>query len=164
MISEILDYVDSYDAVRAVLGVPAEELPDTVLSLDVYKYKLNLVLTGVTGTYPSGDPAGERDLVAIHEAIDSEDAMYGLIHLFSVYSVADTAANSLPMFAYKTKADGKSTLTRHSAESVYQDTRAAIKDALSGYVDDIRALFDETYTEADLITAVAPAVDIVTEG
>ncbi len=162
MIDDILDYIDSYDNARIVLGVPEEELTDAALGLIIFRNHLNSALLGITGTYPLLDANGDRSLIDIYADISDDDDMHGVIQSFAIYSVADCAAKSLPMFAYKTKADGKSTLTRHSSESVYEDTQVAIKNALSGLVGKIRTLFGETIEEIDLITAVAPDVDIVT--
>ncbi len=162
MIDDILDYIESYDEPRVVLGVPEEELTDEALGRIVFRNHLNNAMLGVTGTYPLLDANGDRSLIDIYADVSDDDPMKGLIQLFAIYSVADCAAGSLPMFAYKTKADGKSNLTRHSSESVYEDTQRVIKEALSGFVEKIRGLFGEAYGEIDLMTAVAPDVDIVT--
>lgn len=163
MISGILNYVNSYADVRAVLGVADEELSDETLGLMVYRNYLNNVLTGIYGTYPTETVEGVRDLTALFTALDNTDEMYGLIQLLSVYVVADCVAGNLPMIGVKTKTEGKSVITRHSPESVYQDTRKAIKENLGMYVASIKDLFDEDVTGSSFILAVGPTTDIVTE-
>lgn len=160
MISNILPYVNSYDDVRAVLGVPDEELEDKVLGLAIYRNTLGLALNRIVGEYPAD--AGDRTLIEIFEALDVADPMYIQIQMFSTYYVADTVAGNLPMIGVKTKADGKSTVTRHSAESTYLTTKAAIKDKLAQYALNIRELFTATPTETQELYAIAPTIDVVT--
>ena len=52
MIDDILDYVNTYDDVRALLGVPDDELHNATLALTVYRGHLSIALEAITGTYP----------------------------------------------------------------------------------------------------------------
>jgi len=162
MISDILDYIGSYDDIRALLGLPIDELNDDVLALTVYKNYLGLALNGITGTYPLLDPAGDRTLIEIFAAIEDTDPMYSVIQMFATYTVADCIAGNLPMIGIKTKTDGKSVVTRHSPESVYLHTINNIREGLSKYVGMIKDLFEVTVEEIDLMTTAAPVVDPVT--
>ncbi len=162
MISDILDYVESYDDVRAVLGLPSDELKDDVLALTIYKNYLGLALNSITGTYPLLDPAGDRTLIEIFAAIDDTDPMYSVIQMFSTYTVADCIAGNLPMIGVKTKSDGKSVATRHSPESVYLHTIATIKEELNKYITLIKELLEVTVDEIDLMTTAAPVIDPIT--
>lgn len=162
MISDILEYVETYADVRAVLGLPVDELKDEVLALLVYRNYLGLALTDITGTYPLLDPAGERTLIDIFAAIETTDPMYSAIQMFSVYTVADCVAGNLPMIGVKTKSDGKSVVTRHSPESVYMQTITSIREGLTKYNGLIKDLFGLEIDEIDLMVTAAPAVDPVT--
>jgi len=162
MIDDILDYVVSYDDIRAVLGVPEEELSDGVLALTVFRNHLGLALEGITGTYPLLDVNGDRDLTDIFTDIGETDQMYQVIQMYALYIVADCVANTLPMIGVKTKSEGKSVITRHSAESVYTSTQQTIKDAIRQYSGKIKDMFGETVDDIDTLTAVGPAVDVVT--
>lgn len=159
MIDDILPYVNSYDDVRAALGVPDEELKDAVLALALYRNTLGMALNSFTGEYPA--EAGDRTLLEIFADLDATDPMHVEIQMYSTYLVADTAAGALPMFGVKTKSDGKSVVTRHSAESTYMSTKKNIKEQLQKYVGNIRDLFTAELTESDLLVAVAPVVDPV---
>jgi hypothetical protein len=164
MITDILEYVTSYDDVRAVLGLPSDELNDETLGLKIYLNSLNIALTRVVGTYPT-DYGSTRTLVELYEALkdgDPLDEIVPIIQMYAIYSVANTVANTLPMIGVKTKSDGKSVVTRHSAESVYLDTHKSIKEALRTYSAMLRDKFGEGVTDVESLTVVTPALDVVT--
>ncbi len=160
MIADILPYIGSYDDVRALLGVPDDELYDETLALTLYKDHLTLVLSK-EGTYPSG--GSSQTLQEIFDGLTNSDKMYSAIRRYSTYAVADCVAGALPMIGVKTKTDGKSNITRHSAESVYQDTVKSIKIGLSGALKIIQDYLEEDAEEGILISAVPPTTDIITE-
>ncbi len=159
---DILHYISSYDDVRAVLGLPIDELSDATLALEVYKDCLGLALEGTAGIYPTGE--AEETLDEIFDRLATTDSMYSSIRLFALYTVADCVANALPMIGVKTKSDGKSTVIRHSAESVYLSTQARIKKLLNRSRISINDLFGNTTTSFDSLTVVVPATDPVTGG
>lgn len=119
----LLDYT-SYDEIRALLGVSDEELEDETLALPVYYTGLledfatiDLRLQGIIDALP--DPADQTPLQA---------RVYRLSQLFSSYSVARQLCPALPMFAPRSVADGKASMSRFI--DPYKDT---IKGVESGY-------------------------------
>jgi len=160
MIDDILDYVDSYDSVRAVCGLSLEELPDEELGLVVYLNYLGLELYNTSGVYsPSAE---DQTLIEIFSATAETDPMHSAIQLYSIYTVADCVLNTVGLKAYKTMADGKSTLTRFSPEATFMAARASVKEMLSKYSNAINKMLGSDETAAASLTAVKPLVDPVT--
>lgn len=159
MIDDVLDYIDSYENVRAACGLNHKELPDETLALSLYKNKLNLVFVGTEGTYP---PATEdEDLQTVYDRLSADDEMRIVIQQLAIYTVADAVLDSVGLRAYKTQADGKANLTRFSAESTYTGTRKAIKENISQARTSIMALFDEAEDALEYFSVVSPDVDLV---
>jgi hypothetical protein len=127
----------AYSSVRVLLGVSAKELPDTVLSDDIFANKLRLELLGV-----------DADILTSYEAALelSTAAALNLVAAFDIFSATATALyclSGLPMFAPKSITDGKAgfardagapykaTVDRVTAE--YSQYKQALTDALTGY-------------------------------
>lgn len=159
MVDDILDYIDSYENIRAVCGLNHKELPDETLALAIYKNKLNLAFVGVEGTYPLATE--DEDLQTVYDRLDPDDEMRIVIQQLAIYTVADAVLDSVGLRAYKTMADGKSNLTRFSAESTYTGTRKAVKENISQARTSIAALFDEAETALEYFSVVSPGVDLV---
>jgi len=159
MVDDVLDYIDSYDEVRAVCGLNKQELPDETLALTLYKNKLNLTFLGTVGIYP---PATEdENLQTIYDRLPEADELYMVIQQLAIYTVADAVLDSVGLRAYKTLADGKSNITRFSPESAYQSVRQAVKENLSEARTSIAALLDEAEEALEYLTVIAPDVDLV---
>lgn len=161
MISDILDYIGTYADVRALLSLNNQELPDADLALDLYRIRLNMKLTAISGVYPADYAEGARNLVELHDALDDEDSMKNYIRLYAVYSVASQVLQSVGLRAYKTLSDGKATMTRFSPESVYKDTVTSVNSGLDELAQVIGTLFGETATDLELLRVVVPAIDLV---
>ena len=159
MVDDIIDYIDSYENIRAVCGLNKEELPDTTLSLVIYRNRLNLVFLGTEGTYP---PATEdENLQTMYDRLATADELHMVIQQLAIYVVADAVMDSVGLRAYKTITDGKSNLTRFSPESTYRDTRRGIKENISQAMTSILALLDEAEEALEYLTVVTPDVDLV---
>lgn len=159
MIDDILDYISDYENVRAVCGLNSQELPDSTLGLILYTNKLGLKLEDTSGIYT---PATEdQNLQEIFERVDDSSPMYAAVQNYSIYVVADAVMDSAGLRAYKTIADGKSTLTRFSAESTYQDVRQAIKDNLDAAIQSIFTLLGDAEETLSYLSVVSPDVDLV---
>ena len=162
----ILDYT-TYDDVRAVLGVSIDELPNSVVSLKVYENALLLALTEKSGVV---DPdTVDRDLAehytylkALPSPTSDDLRNIALIEEYATYLVAATLCGALSMFAPKTQADGKATLTRFSSEDTYKRVCAAINSKLGGIVGTINDLLGISVTSADSLVAVTPDINQVT--
>jgi hypothetical protein len=113
------------DSVRAVLGVSAKELPDTVLGSQVYSTRLR------------------EDLIDMHPQIISDFAAIGalasptsdqqrfldLMETYAAYNVAKQCLDALPMFSPLTIKDEKAELTRNVDS--YKNLKADVSAVLS---------------------------------
>lgn len=160
MITDILEYVDGYDNVRAACGLNSYELTNNELQLVFYSNQLNILMNTISGVYPEGQSS--ETLEVIFARLTSSDIMYLYIQSLAIYAVADYALTSVGLKAFKTQADGKATLTRFSPESTYQDTLRGIKERISYYTGKIYELFGETTTVIDPVAVVTPVEDLVT--
>lgn len=158
----------TYGDIRAVLGVSIDELPDSVVSLGVYENALLVAMTGKSGII---DPdTEERNLVdqytylkAILVPTSADLRNIALIEQYAAYVVATTLCGSLSMFAPKTQADGKATLTRFSAEDTYQRVCIGIVAKLKAIIGELNDALGITVSSgAGLISAVEPDFDQVT--
>lgn len=159
----ITDYV-SYSEVRATLGLSSTELPDTILSLQLYADQIELALADV-----------DTGLVDLYEttkivATPTADQLKFLrvTRLYVAYKLAQILCTSLPLFSVKSLKDGKAEFTRNDA--VYQDTLDSVNMMLedlkmrlhyayalvqSGYTAPVRGSFRVT-------VAATPSSDPVT--
>jgi hypothetical protein len=159
MVDDVLDYIDSYENIRAVCGLNNQELPDATLALVIYKNKLNLAFAGVKGVYPPS--VEDEDLQTVYDRLAVEDEMHIVIQQLAIYVIADAVLDSVGLRAYKAIADGKATLTRFSAESSYLETRRTVKENISQARTSIAALFDEAEDALEYFSVVSPDVDLV---
>lgn len=164
----ILTTYTTYADIRAVLGVSIDELPDSVLSLAVYDNALLVAMMGRSGVI---DPdTVERNLVdqytylkAIPSPTSDDLLNIALIEEYAVYFTADVLCGSLSMFAPKTQADGKSTLTRFSSEDTYRSVCSAIKSRLGGIIGKLNDAFGIVISsDGTTLVAVPPAFNNVT--
>ena len=153
----------SYNDIRAALGVSADEIEDTTLSLPLYEYdltsELEAVSLGLITDFKAltGDPLTEP-----------ERRLKESVILFATYSVAAHLTVSLPLFSPKEIGDGKAHITRY-ATNPYRDTIDAVNAKLESHkarVVAVYAAFKVTTaaptTFRTYITAVAPGSDPVT--
>lgn len=161
MITDILTYIESYDTVRTVCGLNLEELQDSAIALITYRHQLGIALEEISGIYAPSEV--EQNLQEIFEGdLATTDKMYGYIQLYSIYYVADSLMEAVGLRAYKTMADGKSSITRFSPESAYLSARKNIKAVLDKSRGEINALLGNATTTLELVTVITPDLDLVT--
>lgn len=161
MITNILDYIVSYDTVRTVCGLNKEELQDSEIGLIIYQHQLGIALEDISGVYTP--VAEEQNLQEIFERpLEATDKMYGYIQLYSIYVIADSLMEAVGLRAYKTMADGKSSITRFSPESAYEGARVNIKAGLDKSRLGIDVLFGNTVATLEAVKVITPDVDLVT--
>jgi hypothetical protein len=163
----ITDYT-SYDQIRAVIGLSAQELTDTQLALEIYGNALELYLDSVT--LPTATP-GPGPLKSRFIEIDELDAeartakeqkLYSMTKLLSAYAVAVEVAVALPMLAPKMISDSKASLTRFSPEATFRDVIHALRSRLSELKVGIENINSTTVNSLPYATFIKPAVDVVT--
>lgn len=160
MITDILDYIESYDTVRTVCGLNLEELQDSEIALITYRHQLGIALEEISGVY--APETAEQNLQEIFERpLGSTDKLYGYIQLYSIYFVADSLLEAVGLRAYKTMADGKSTISRFSPESAYEGARKNIKVILDKYRQEIDVLLGNAAATLEVVKVISPDVDLV---
>jgi len=160
----VTDYT-TYEDVRALLGVSSTELPDDVLSLQVYDI-------GLTGELYDISPTCASSYVTVSNKQPSarttaEQWFYDSVRIFAAYAVAKQLTSSLPMFGPKDISDGKATVSRF-ADSPYR----AVVTAIAKAYDQMRARLDKalasmnstsvTATPRTFFSVVSPSIDPVT--
>lgn len=161
MITNILDYINAYAEIRAVCGLSKEELTDATLALSVYRHKLGLSLNEISGIYTPETTA--QTLQEIYERpLATTDPLYAAIQLFSIYTISDVVMESVGLSSYKTRSDGKATLTRFSPESTFKDARQGVIDGLNLAKLKIDELLGVSASTFETVRVVPPATDLVT--
>lgn len=160
----LLDYT-THEDVRALLGVEDDELENETLELHVFISGLESDLYDIdkelVETYKTISQKQEVDRTAV------EGRVFSLTRAFATYSMARQLANSLPMFAPRAIADGKSTLTRFSGEP-FKEVIKGIEDnyklARSRLIAALEDLQSSTSTETvrPLLYVSTPSYDPVT--
>lgn len=162
----LTDYT-SYAEVRAVLGVSATELPDTVLALTQYALVAVLELEDVN----LGIPALYTTVAAISSnpsKTATQQRFYDLVRLFVAYAVAQNLLTSLPLFSVKQLTDGKSEFQRQA--NIFEEVRAGVEGlytALKTRLSTVYVLLEPTavvYSSEsfDYTTAIGIAVNPMT--
>jgi len=111
--STLLDYT-TYESIRAVLGIVAKELPDTVLSTNFYLFKLEALLIGLDSDLL------DQFVTASGESTPEAIKFISSVQLYSACTVAQTCAGVLANIAPKSLTDGKGAFGRHS-DKAYLD-------------------------------------------
>ncbi|MGW8181812.1 MAG: hypothetical protein ACWGQW_24040, partial [bacterium] len=156
-----------YAEIRAVLGISAQELPDTQLSLDVYNEFLLQELSLISGTlYPD---TVERDLAGQYDYLKSQSSLTAnqqllksYIRSFAIYTVAALVVGTAPLLVPKTISDGKALLTRFSAESTFMTVQKEVIERKFDLKRKIQDLLGVTVTDKTYVRVVAPDTDIIT--
>lgn len=139
----------SYAEVRAVIGVSATELPDTVLSQPMYDTHLLNALEDVA----VGIPALFIAISALSASAATADQtrFLGLVSLFAPYAIAKQLLTSLPMFGIQSLTDGRAGFTRLSDSAIYDDVR----DSVNLVLTDIKLRLAVVYYRVTSLTATA---------
>lgn len=103
----LIDYTTP-DSIRALLGVSAKELKDTVIDDDVYLIKvlekLDSLAADFTTVYAAARDAEPRT--------SQQGRLVLLVQSFAAYTVALELVPAMPAFAPQTISDGKSEMSR----------------------------------------------------
>lgn len=121
----LTDYT-TYAEVRAVLGVSATEINDTVLAQSQWAFGLILDLEDTSVNIPSLY-ATVSALPALSRTT-AQQRFYDLVRLFASYSTAQQLLASLPLFSVQKLTDGRAEFNRFA-------------EAFKEVADDIRASF-----------------------
>lgn len=113
------------DSVRAVLGVSAQELPDTVLTNPIYATQLR---EDMLDLHPQM-VADFATISALNSVTDDQGRFLDLAQAYAAYNVATQCLTSLPMFAPQTIMDEKAQLTRNP--DFYKTLRADVGAVMS---------------------------------
>lgn len=164
---DILDYT-SYGEIRTTCGLSSDELPDSVLSQEIYANVLEEALDDIV--LPTEDPGpGPLDsrFIVIRDTAEGsrtakEQKLYNLTRMFCAYSVAYEAVTSLSMRAPKAVSDSKVSLTRFSPESTYKDVISTIRNRLDNLKSKIENINNTEVTSLPYMTVVTPDTDPIT--
>lgn len=139
------------DSVRAVLGVSAQELPDTVLTNPIYATKLREDMYDL-------HPQMLTDFATIGTLTNvssDQERFLDLAQAYAAYNVAQQCLTSLPMFSPLTIKDEKAELTRNA--NFYQQT----KDDVGAVLTLMRQRLQKVYVAVNPLALAPVAVDRV---
>ena len=163
----LIDYIPSYDDVRAVIGADTEDLEDTEIELTVIELQLVDVLDSVS-----------ENLIDIFKDISAkledplqtttklERKIVGTVQVLSTYYVALVLAPTFPVKILRKITDGKATGER-TAEP-FENLQRELQDTVDALIDRLKDLLEEYGEEVTRVTngvltlAVGLAVDPVT--
>lgn len=109
----------TYNDIRAILGLTAEELPDADLELETYLFDLERGLSEV-GDNLLTDYEASLTAYTANTSTAQQSALYKATRLYSAIHVSLKIAYSLPMRAEKSVTDGKAAVFRFSDTPVEQ--------------------------------------------
>jgi hypothetical protein len=154
--------------VRAVLGVSATELPDSVISLGYSNLQVILELEDVN----LGIPALYTTVSALPEISRTvtQQRFYDLVNLFCTYSRAKDLLAALPMFSVQRLSDGRAEFTRQT--DPFEDVKLGVRGMFNSLRIKLTGVYtiltpaDAVYTDVrhEFTSAVGLATDPVTNG
>ncbi len=154
-----LTHYASYDSIRAALGVPAKELPDTVLDVDLYAFfvqtELDAIGTSLRADFETVDAISEVSRTT------EQQALWDATRVFDAYATAVKCIDSLPQFSPKTISDGKAEVTRYS-DSPYKFTAIEVRKSYLAAKKVLKDTFDAFSGETVADTVVLPLLGIAT--
>lgn len=172
--TEAITTYTSYDAVRAVLGIDDTDIPDAVISLEMYAQALERTFRLTVPTAHEIGGAGSllsrfADLdakvdIETPTATDEETFYYGQIKLFATQLVARELLPGLSAALKRSESDGKASATRFSSEATFRDIASRVIDSVAGTRFFImNAEMPSGATIPQMLAATTPATDIVLE-
>ena len=163
----LIDYIPSYDDVRAVIGADTEDLENAEIELKVIELQLVDVLDSIsenlTGIY-------EEIQVRLEDPLQTttklERKIVGTLQVLSTYYIALTLAPTFPVKILRKITDGKATGER-TAEP-FEKLQAELEETVATLIDRLKDLLEEYGEEVTrdtygaLTLSVGLAVDPVT--
>lgn len=110
----ITDYT-TFDDVRAALGVDDKDLPDSVLSLDIYSAGLTQDLEDIDVDLPDT----YLSVSAVGAPTAAQTRFVTCCSMFAAYAVASRLTATMPLFAPQQESDGKAQAGRF--DGAYKD-------------------------------------------
>ena len=134
----------TYDSIRALLGLNTKELPDSLLSSEIYSLILDDEHYKVSATLISDYTAAKLS------ATDAAKRLVRSVRIFSSHAVAYKATEALPMFSTKAITDGKAgiyrdgnspyTATMLNIEEAYYRAKSTLQEAYALYLGSSAAI------------------------
>ena len=118
----MLEALTSYESIRAILGLSTRELPDTLLSAEIYDLELE------ADVYDIGDDIYTDYTTATGEGTVDAQNFVRAMRIFASHSVAFKCTEALPLFSSKAITDGKAGVYR-DGNSPYKEAMAKVKTA-----------------------------------
>jgi len=115
----LIDYT-TYNDVRAALGVSEEDIPDSVLDLNLYADTLTQEFEEIDLTLESTYATTE----SLAAPTAAETRFITACNLFATYSVAKQLTATMPLFAARQVTDGKAQISRF--DNPYRDVIAQV--------------------------------------
>lgn len=122
----LLDYVASYDDIRALLGVSDDEIDNATLGLILFARSLDEGFNDLDDSL--GQPAGTlasyySGIASVAEAsrTAAQKRFFANVQTYAAFHVAGDLVDTLPQFSPKTISDGKAMVQRH-ADGPYKIT------------------------------------------
>lgn len=157
----LTDYT-TYNDVRAALGVSEEDIPDAVLSLNLYGDMLTQEFEEISLTIESD----YLTTIALPIPTDTEVRFISACSLFATYSVARQLTAAMPLFAAKQVTDGKAQVSRF--DNPYKDVIAQVTAQYEKARSRLVAAYDLIVSVTTVVTpkvyfaVIPPSVDPVT--
>jgi hypothetical protein len=129
----------SYDEIRAILGVSATELPDSILSLSIYDMHTVLALEDIYIDLPYDFSV----VSALPTKSANQQRFLDLTKLYAPYAIAKELLTSLPMFSVKQLTDGRAGFMRQ--DDVQQQLKENIDGALLSLKYRLGAIYTTLY-------------------
>lgn len=139
------------DSVRAVLGVSAKELPDSVLASPIYSVRLREDMLDLH----SQMVADFARVSVIDSPPSDEQRFLDLAQTYAAYNVAQQCLIALPMFAPLTIKDEKAELTRNT------DSFRQLKEDIGAVLSLMRGRLLTSYAKINVDAPAPTAVDRV---
>lgn len=145
----------SYAEIRAVLGVSATELPDSVLEQPQWETILNIELEEISDNLATKyayivEMYGGVFIEPPDGLLKKERKFYELTRLYAAYVLAKNLLTSLPIFSVQQLTDGRASFTRQT------DIFADVRDGILGMCTTLKSKLSLAYLAIDS-TATAAA-------
>lgn len=161
-----LSFWTTYDAIRGVLGISNEELPDETLALPMYEVNLKEVFLDIASDFVTTVTAAKAAVTG-GTATAVQSRLTDLVELTAPYIVARQLCDALPNLAPRLISDGKASMNRHDqsykdlVDSVKVSTASYLKKLSDFYAAEVKSSASATAT-VTLFSVSSPTVDVIT--